>query len=111
MGCTVEFTPVSASAIEKRFEKALFAAKEQIHNDCNYYVRVDQGTLRDTSNTAVNGMELTVNYNQPYAARVYFTGNPSHAVNPNASLQWCHKAQAARGKVWEQILQRGINDG
>lgn len=111
MGCTVEFTPVSVSAIEKRFEKGLFAIKEQVLNDCNYYVRQYSGVLRSSGKSYVNGMDLTVEYDPSYAAKVYFTGTPSKAVNPNASLQWCHKAQAARGKVWEQILQKGMNDG
>lgn len=111
MGCTVEFTPVSVDAVEKRFEKALFAAQEQVLNDCNYYVRQYSGALRGTSRAYVKEMDLTVEYTQPYAAKVYYTGTPSKAKNPNASLQWCHKAQATRGKVWAQILQKGMNDG
>lgn len=106
-----KFTPIKAEALEKAFGKALFAAREQILTDCNYFVRVDQGTLRDTATTNTQGdLELDIVYTQPYAKRVYFTGTPSKEQNPNASLQWCEKAQQTFGKDWEAILQKGMAD-
>ena len=105
------FTPMQKEVVENAFGKALFAAREQILTDCNFYVRVDQGILRDTATTATKGdMELDVVYSQPYAARVYFTGTPSKDQNPNASLQWCEKAQQTFGKDWIKILEKGMAD-
>jgi hypothetical protein len=106
----MQFTAASPHGIEKAFSKALFAAREQVLTDCNYFVRVDQGTLRDTAYTEVDGMTMKVIYNQPYAKKVYYTGKPSHNENANASLQWCEVARGQYGKQWQEILQKGMNE-
>ena len=102
------FVAAKPDGIEKAFEKALFAAREQILTDCNYYVRVDQGILRDTAYASTEGMELAITWPQEYAQRVYYTGTPSPAVNPNASLMWAEKAANNFGGDWQEILQKGF---
>lgn len=102
------FEAVKQATIDKAFEKALFAAKEQILTDCNYYCRQDQGILIDSSRIDQHGMTLTASWNTPYAKRVYYTGTPSKQVNPNASLQWCEKAKDTYGKEWQKILEKGM---
>lgn len=103
------FTPVPESVIKNMFEKALFAAKEQILNDCNMYVRVDQGILRDTSRTEEGNMSIELVWDTPYAKRVYYTGTPSKDVNPNASLEWAEKAAAKYKNDWGKIIEKGMN--
>lgn len=104
------FTPVSESVITGAFEKALFALKEQALSDCNYYCRQDQGTLIDSSRAVQNGMSVDLTWNTPYAKKVYYTGNPSKNVNPNASLMWAAKAKDTFGRDWERILEKGMGD-
>ena len=104
------FKPAPKSVVENAFSKALFAAREQILTDCNYFVKVDQGTLRDTAETRTEEMDLFVIYTQRYAKRQYYTGTPSKDQNPNASLQWCEKAKQHFGKDWIKILEKGMRD-
>jgi len=106
----MKFEAVKADVIEKAFQKSLFALKEQAKEDCNYYARHWQGTLIDTSSASCNGNTLTISWDTPYAKRVYYTGNPSKQVNPNASLMWAEKAQQAFGNDWIAILAKGMAD-
>ena len=104
------FTPVKQEVVDGAFEKALFAAREQMLTDCNYFCRQDQGTLIDSSQAKPNGLTLEISWNTPYAKRVYYTGNPSKNVNPNASLQWAEKAKNTYGKEWQMILAKGMGN-
>lgn len=105
MAATLQFKAVPLSRIENAVKKSLFAMKEQILTDCNYFVRVDQGILRDTAFANEDQTGILITYSQPYAKKVYYTGTPSTDVNPNASLMWCEKAYAQFGGQWQQILQ------
>lgn len=102
------FEAAKKEQIDKAFNKALFAAREQILTDCNYFIRVDQGILRDSAKTAVDGDTLTITYDTPYARRVYYTGTPSTDKNIHASLQWCEVAKEQFGKDWVKILEKGM---
>lgn len=104
-----KFTPHKKALIENAAGRALFAMREQVLTDCNYYVRQQEGTLRASGHTNMSGRTtLQVVYQTPYAKKVYYTGTPSTAVNPNASLQWCEKARSANGKEWLAILAKGL---
>lgn len=104
------FKAASNQKIVDAFSKGLFAAKEQILTDCNYFVRQDQGVLRGSGRTALHGDVLQVTYNTPYAKRVYYVGHPSTNVNPNASLQWCQKAADTYGGQWREIIEKGMSN-
>lgn len=105
------FKPVNITRIQNLFETGLFALEEQVKNDCNVYVRVDQGTLRDSAHTTVAKDTLTVTWDTPYAKRVYYTGKPSRDHNPNASLQWAEVAAKAKKKIWAGIISKAMNGG
>lgn len=105
----LSFTPVKAAEIEKLFEQGLFALQEQVLTDCNYYVRVDQGILRDSARTEVEGEDLTITYDTPYAKKVYYTGTPSTDKNKNASLQWCEVAANNHSGDWAKIIEKAMN--
>lgn len=105
----MKFTAPKPDVVEKAFNKVLNAHKEQVLTDCNYFARRDQGTLINTSTVSVSGMTLTAEWSTPYAKKVYYTGNPSKQVNPNASLMWAHKAKDTFGAEWIAILQKGMN--
>ena len=104
----ITFIPPSLEDFKKAIDLAMFAAKEQVLTDCNYYCRQDQGTLIASALAEENNCEITISWNTPYAKRVYYTGKPSKQVNPNASLQWAEKAQDSFGKDWVEIIRKGI---
>ena len=106
----MKFEAVKSDVVEKAFQKALFALKEQAKDDCNYYARQWQGTLIDSSSASCSGNTLTIAWDTPYARKVYYTGTPSKQVNPNASLMWAEKAQQTFGKDWIAILDKGMAD-
>lgn len=87
------------------------AVAEQALADCNYFARRDQGTLIQSSETASDLKNGDLVWNTPYAKKVYYTGTPSHDVNPNASKMWCEKAQAEFGEDWEKIAQKSFAKG
>ena len=106
----MKFVAASNQKIVNAFAKGVFAAREQILTDCNYFVREDQHVLRGSGRTALKGTTLEVSYNTPYAKRVYYTGTPSTSVNPNASLQWCEKAADRFGEDWKRIIEKGMSN-
>ena len=111
------FQAASNQKIVNAFSKGLFAAREQILTDCNYFVRQDQGVLKASGRTELghflfgSDSALRVIYNTPYAKRVYYTGGRvSTDVNPNASLQWCQKAADRFGGDWQKIIEEGMSN-
>jgi hypothetical protein len=104
------FVPAKKETIDEAFNKALYAAKEQIITDCNFYVRVFTGTMKATSQTEsiVRDNTLSVIWDTPYAKRVYYTGTPQTDYNANASLMWAEKAAKRWKHEWEAILQKGL---
>ena len=104
------FQAASNQKIVNAFSKGLFAAREQILTDCNYFVRQYQSVLRDSGHPEMQGDTLLITYNTPYAKRVYYTGHPSTNVNPNASLQWCQKAADRFGGDWQKIIEKGMSN-
>lgn len=106
----MKFTAVPKVTIEKAFNKALFAAQEQILTDCNYFVKVDQGMLRDTSYTELDGLKLRAIWPAIYAKRQYYTGTASKKQNPNADIQWAEKAKGRWKDDWAKILEKGMGN-
>lgn len=104
------FTPANPAEVRNAFNKRLLAAREQIHTDCDYYIRVDTGTMRDTAQMAFNpaDMELDIEWVTPYAEKAYRSGKPSRDQNPNASLKWAEKAGRRYGEDWGRIIAKGM---
>lgn len=105
-----KFKAPPKSLIDAAVNKAVFAAKEQILTDCNYYVKVDQGTLRATSHAEVKDGTISCVWDQKYARRQYYTGTPHTDVNPNASIQWAEKAARSWNAQWREIIQKGMRE-
>lgn len=99
------FNPVKKEKIEKAFNKALFALKEQALTDCNSLAKKDQGVMIDTSYAEVGDMQVALIWNTPYARFAYYTGTPSIA---GRELKWAEKAHARYGKEWRKILEKGM---
>lgn len=101
--------PLIKLKVNSAWKKTLVPLAEQALTDCNYYVRQDTGALRSSSLSASIPREGLLIWNTPYAKRVYYTGSPSKEVNPNASLMWCEKAHAERGRDWQALAQKIFN--
>lgn len=120
----VKFTAAKKETVDKAFSTALFAAKEQILTDCNYFARKDTGTMILTSQTTgvqninnddtshVDGTTLYLVWDTPYAHSVYYFGTPNTGIghNPNASLLWAEKAAKMYGDTWRKIIEKGMKE-
>lgn len=107
MGVKITIDKSSVSArIKGAWKSVIPKLAEQVLTDCNFYCRVDQGVLRASPQTASNFTSGVLVWDTPYARRVYYTGSPSHDMNPNAALQWCEVAHNAHGKEWALIAQK-----
>ena len=92
-------------------KKMIYAVAEQALKDCNVFCRQDQGVLISSSYSASVPQEGKLIWNTPYAKRVYYTGRPSHDVNPHASLMWCEVARNVFGDDWDKIAQKAYTGG
>lgn len=111
MKITMDFKGAPKAMIDKAANLALFALREQVRTDTNYFVKVgDSGKLRDSIDTEINGNTLTVSWNTPYAKKQYYAGKPSTNKNPNASIKWGDKAGIVYGNDWRNIIKKGIAD-
>lgn len=98
-------------AIERRFGEE--AAKEnqikmamQVGEDSNFYCRVLTGATRDSMANSSNYAEGDVSWTTPYANDIYYHGNPSTRINPNASLQWFEVAKRQRlQSTWVPLVR------
>ena len=50
-------------------------------------------------------------WDTPYAKKVYFTGEPSKDVNPNASLMWAQKGVDTHRKELQIVAQNAFTKG
>ena len=112
MSVTIKTDRARISArIKSGIASAIPAVSEQALADCNEYCRLDQGQLRESSETASDVKSGTLVWDTPYARRVYYTGTPSKDQNSNASLMWCEVAHDAHGKEWNKIAQKEFEKG
>lgn len=105
--CT--FVPVPPLAVEQMCAAGFLAASEQILTDCNRYVKVDTGTMRDNSYTELaSSLELEVVWNTEYALHAWYKGTPSLDKNPQARLQWAEFAAQMHKDLWAKQIERGM---
>lgn len=101
------------AAVMARIKGAAAEATPIITNefikDANYYARHDSGEMIRSSIRASKPDDGLAVWDTPYAKRVYYTGNPSHDRNKNASLMWAHKA-ARKFKAKYQSMAQKILD-
>lgn len=100
-----------AARIREASKLARIAVTEQVIQYGNGYVRVDQGTLRDSALAASDPENGLAVWDTPYARRVYFTGTPSTDVNPDASLMWADKGVKTHKKEIDKVAQLAFDKG
>ena len=103
------YTAVYKNALEQASAEGTIAVAEQAKTDSNYFVRLDQGQLKESADAQRDGNNATLTYNTPYAATVYYTGKPSRDINPNASLMWIETAYKRFKHDWNAIMQKAFN--
>ena len=79
---------------------------EQILKDSNEFARQDTGAMIASSQYASNIKEGEIVWATPYAKKVYYTGTPSHDVNPKATLMWYETAKTIYKKDWLKLAQK-----
>ena len=106
---------VNSAAIKSKIEggtKAMkIAVTESVVEYGNIHVRVDQGTLRDSSLIASRPVDGLAIWDTPYARKVYYTGTPSKDVNSQASLMWADKAVKKYKKELQKVAQNAFTKG
>jgi len=98
-------------ALRDRWRDGLSEFSAQVLADCNAFARDDTGRLIASARTASDLTTGKLIWSTGYARRVYYTGTPSQARNPNASLRWCEKAKAARLPEWTKLAAQKLGGG
>ena len=108
MSITVD-VQFNASALKAKFEavnkKGIAAVCNEALKDANFYARMYSGDLIRSSIRASVPERGELVWDTHYAKRVYYTGYPSKARNPNASLLWAHKGYAENKDKYLRILE------
>lgn len=103
-------TPAIEGKVMEAVDKAQFALDQQVLKDSNYYIPKDTGELERSSIRFSRPGEGHIEWNVPYARRLYW--NPqysfSHDVNPNAMGLWFEEAKARNVTDWARIVENEI---
>ncbi len=92
--------------IRRGWHEGLAELSGQVLTDCNRYARDDTGRLIASSQAASDPAQGRLAWSTPYARRVYYTGRPSRAHNPQASLRWCERAKGEHLPAWRALAAR-----
>lgn len=103
-------TSVIESKVIEATQKAQFALDQQVLKDSNYFIPKDTGELERSSIRFSRPGEGHIEYNTPYARRLYYNPqyNFSHDVNPNATGLWFEEAKARNIMDWKRIVENEI---
>lgn len=107
----VRNAPAIQLKIDNGKKEAIIAVTEAVVQYGNIFVRVDQGTLKNSSLIASRPQEGKAVWDTSYAKKVYFKGNPSKDVNPQASLRWAEKGVSTYRKDIDRVAQNAFNKG
>jgi len=105
-------TGVIESKVMEATQKAQFVLDQQVLKDSNYFIPKDTGELERSSIRFSRPGEGHVEWNTPYARRLYW--NPqydfSHDVNPNARGLWLEEAKARNIEDWAKLVEQTIKN-
>lgn len=80
--------------------KALPVLTEEILNDCNEYVKWEQGDLAQSSYTHSDFKQGIMRWQKPYARRQYWEIKTSLSDNPKRTWKWVHVAKSELQSKW-----------
>ncbi|MGR6008090.1 minor capsid protein [Bacillus cereus] len=97
---------------EEAINKAQFALDQQVLKDSNFYIPKDTGELERSSIRFSRPGEGHIEWNTPYARRLYYNPqyNFSKQPNQNARGLWFEEAKARHASDWARIVERTIRD-
>ena len=100
---------VTGADVSQATRKAIAMTSEQALKDCNYYCKQDYGALIQSSliHSDINGGVLK--WVTPYAEYQYTFPSARKDKNPNASPEWCAKAEGDFKDQWERVFANAIN--
>lgn len=103
---------VDLSGLEKRFSEGELKAKQaafasRVAFETRDYVPLDEGTLRASEPLSSDYEAGEIEWNTPYAERVYDLPQSSIKTvkNPNAHSAWFEAAKADRLGAWEEFAK------
>jgi hypothetical protein len=108
---------IPTEPIIKHFKDGATTAQKWLDNevlkDCDPYVPMATGNLR---NSGIRGTQIgsgNVVYNAPYAASCYYAESRtfSKSKHPQASAQWFEKAKAVNAESWRREAAKLVKGG
>lgn len=116
MSVKIDIDPRRIEArIQGAIDTGLPILTDAIRKDCDYYVKVDQGTMRDSAATASDFDAGKIVYNTKYARRQYYTMRALRPPggNPHASRRWFWMAKRRFLPRWieqaQAIMEKGLS--
>ena len=95
-----------AKRLGDRLKDVQHILDNQVMKDSNYYAPMDTGTLMASVITATKLGSGTIEWNTPYAHKLYYgvNYNFSKDSNPHARAKWFEEAKAKNMRNWEKII-------
>mgnify|MGYP000879215970 CR=1 FL=1 len=104
---TVQFDKIKLlKSMDDSMDEGLQEVGTEALKDANFYARQLSGETIRSSIQGSNFKEATLEWRTPYVRRIYYTGQPSKSVNPNASLLWAHRSYAENAEKYRAIMRK-----
>lgn len=96
--------------VRRAVQQSIYIVSDQVMKDCNMYVPMDTGALRNSSITHSDLSNGQIRWVTPYARRLYYgVGfNFSRHLNPRAQALWAEKARSVHLREWQGVAQRAV---
>lgn len=113
--CSVK---IDLSGVERRFSPEQLRAKQEafamrVAFEMRDYVPEDEGTLKGSEALASDYAAGRIEWDTPYARRVYSLPQSSirKTKNPNARSRWADEAKQERMESWEDFARSLMEGG
>lgn len=97
---------ISSGAMKEAMQKAIFATSGQALKDCNYFCKQDTGALIQSALIHSDFNKGELKWTMPYAEKQYKLPSARRDKNPNASSEWCKRAESDYGDQWQAVFKR-----
>lgn len=97
---------ISSGAMKEAMQKAIFATSGQALKDCNYFCKQDTGALIQSALIHNDFNKGELKWTMPYAEKQYKLPSARRDKNPNASSEWCKRAESDYGDQWQAVFKR-----
>lgn len=96
--------------VRRAVQQSIYVVSDQVMKDCNLYIPMDTGALRNSSITHSDLRNGQIRWVTPYARRLYYgVGfNFSKDRNSRAQALWAEKARSVHLREWQGVAQRAV---